>query len=148
MRYTIEHLTTFALLAVSLTCHAVDYFHNGAAFAALGSNNIIGQNPLFANETTRDFHLQTGSPAIDTARTTLAAKEDFEKRARPQGATFDRGAFELVTSSANEIILDNLGAGGRDAARGFTGAWCQSVATNKYGSNSLYSCGTATDTYR
>ena len=49
---------------------------------------------------------------------------------------------------ANEIILDNLGVGLTDATRSFTGKWCLSGAANKYGTTSLYSCGTARDTYR
>ena len=129
---------------------SIDYnvFFNGATLATLGGNNIIGQNPLFANESARDFHVLTGSPAIDTGTITRAAQEDFEKRVRPQGANVDRGAFEVAMSGGNEIVLDNLAVGQRDVTRSFTGAWCQSVATNKYGSNSLYSCGTAADTYR
>jgi Domain of unknown function (DUF4832)/Domain of unknown function (DUF4874) len=53
------------------------------------------------------------------------------------------------TGSA-EIILDNASLGVQDAAggRSFTGAWCKSVATSKYGADSLYSCGTAADSYR
>lgn len=38
--------------------------------------------------------------------------------------------------------------GASDATRSFTGLWCVSSATNKYGSHSLYSCGAARDTYR
>jgi parallel beta-helix repeat protein len=128
----------------------IDYnvFFNGATLAPLGSNNIVGQNPLFVNESTRDFHLLTGSPAIDTGTSTLAAKDDFDKRVRPQGASYDRGAFEVATNSSNEIILDNLAVSQRDATRSFTGAWCTSIAANKYGSTSLYSCGAGADTYR
>jgi hypothetical protein len=51
-------------------------------------------------------------------------------------------------AASTEIVLDNLLAGGRDATRSFTGTWCQSIAANKYGATSLYSCGASTDTYR
>lgn len=50
--------------------------------------------------------------------------------------------------ASGEIILDNLAVGASDATRSFTGLWCVSSATNKYGSHSLYSCGAARDTYR
>ncbi len=53
-----------------------------------------------------------------------------------------------VTPPLGEIVLDNANPGVQDAARIFTGNWCLSVATNSYATNSLYSCGSGTDTYR
>jgi alpha-L-arabinofuranosidase len=49
---------------------------------------------------------------------------------------------------AQELILDNAGVGVQDATRSFTGTWCASSASNRYGASSLYSCGSAVDTYR
>jgi parallel beta-helix repeat protein len=69
-------------------------FFGGTINVPIGANNIVGQNPLFANVAARNFRLQTGSPAVDTGTATLAAKEDFERRPRPQGSAVDRGAFE------------------------------------------------------
>lgn len=60
----------------------------------------------------------------------------------------------LEQSSASptdtSIIVDNAASGVQDAAggRSFTGRWCRSGAANKYGVDSLYSCGRRTDTYR
>ncbi len=53
-------------------------------------------------------------------------------------------------AAPTEIILDNASLGVNDSAGGrtFTGTWCQSVGTNPYGANALYSCGSARDTYR
>jgi hypothetical protein len=56
--------------------------------------------------------------------------------------------LDQTATTSGEIILDNLAAGGSDATRTFTGKWCGSIAANKYGSSSLYSCGTGPDTYR
>ena len=39
--------------------------------------------------------------------------------------------LEQSQAVGNEIILDNLPLGARDATRGFTGTWCQSIAANK-----------------
>ena len=51
---------------------------------------------------------------------------------------------------AQEIIIDNAALGVQDSAGGrtYAGTWCTSVATNKFGTNSFYSCGTGLDTYR
>jgi Carbohydrate binding domain/Cellulase (glycosyl hydrolase family 5) len=64
-----------------------------------------------------------------------------------------KSVWYLVSKAApvgtgGEIILDNLAVGGRDATRSFTGTWCSSIAANKYGATSLYSCGAARDSYR
>ena len=39
--------------------------------------------------------------------------------------------LEQSQAVGNEIILDNLPIGVRDATRGFTGVWRQSIAANK-----------------
>ncbi len=53
-------------------------------------------------------------------------------------------------AAPTEIVLDNAALGVNDSAGGrtFTGTWCTSTAANKYGADSLYSCGTTADTYR
>jgi len=42
----------------------------------------------------RDFHLQTGSPAIDFGLTLALVLIDFDGRTRPRGAAYDVGAYE------------------------------------------------------
>ena len=57
----------------------------------LSNNRIV--DPVFVNPTSRDYHLQSASPARDTG-STPALPYDFEQRARPQGAGPDLGAYE------------------------------------------------------
>jgi parallel beta-helix repeat protein len=52
----------------------------------------ITANPLFESST--DYNLQSGSPAIDSALASYAVGEDFDGIRRPQGAAPDIGAFE------------------------------------------------------
>lgn len=59
--------------------------------------------------------------------------------------------FSIVddTTSAEEVIVDNLPAGQSGDGVGFTGTWCKSTAPGFYGVDSLYSCGpNIRDTYR
>lgn len=58
-----------------------------------GSGNLYGVNPLFENDSAFDFHLKTGSPAIDTGLNSGIA-HDFEGTLRPKSAGFDIGAYE------------------------------------------------------
>ena len=55
----------------------------------------VSSDPMLASPTTFDFHLQSGSPAIDMGITT-AATTDYDGNARPQGNAYDIGAYEFV----------------------------------------------------
>ncbi len=57
----------------------------------LGST--VTSNPLFVSDSS-DFHLQTGSPAIDAGLTLSAVTFDLDGTARPQGGAYDIGAYE------------------------------------------------------
>jgi Divergent InlB B-repeat domain len=65
-------------------------------------------------------------------------------------ATFTATVSQSSTSTASEIVVDNAAAGVQDPAGGrtFSGTWCQSGATNEFGSGSLRSCGKGGDAYR
>jgi hypothetical protein len=59
------------------------------------ANNTIA-DPKLVDVAQGDYHLQTSSPAINTAipSTGLGTNHDFDGTARPQGAALDIGAFE------------------------------------------------------
>jgi hypothetical protein len=78
-----------------------------AAFqAATGKGaNSVDADPLFVNAAGGDLHVKSGSPAINKGMTSdvydrfynlygLNIKVDLEKTARPQGSTWDIGAYE------------------------------------------------------
>ncbi|MBI2841227.1 MAG: PKD domain-containing protein [Acidobacteria bacterium] len=54
----------------------------------------INQDPLFAGAS--DYHLQSGSPAIDQGVATSVSR-DHDGIPRPQGAAFDIGAYEYYS---------------------------------------------------
>jgi hypothetical protein len=56
--------------------------------------NFVEGDPLFVNPAAADFHLKAGSPAIDRGSAANAPAEDFDGVARPQGQSYDIGAFE------------------------------------------------------
>jgi Right handed beta helix region len=51
-------------------------------------------DPLFVDLAQGDLHVQTGSPAIDTAKEEYATPEDLDGAARPQGVGPDIGSYE------------------------------------------------------
>jgi hypothetical protein len=82
------------------------WFGAGAAPAFLAASS--NADPLFASLATFDFHLHTNSPAIDAGVVT-AATRDYDGVARPQGATFDLGAFEHGSAQVGSRVRRHLG---------------------------------------
>lgn len=60
-----------------------------------GSNNITDTSPMLKDEAGGDYHLQSGSPAVDAADLAASNAFDYEGTPRPQGARSDIGAYEL-----------------------------------------------------
>lgn len=61
----------------------------------VANHNLLNTtNPLFVDAANHDFHLQTGSPAIDAGITLTAVPTDFDDITRPQGLGYDIGAYE------------------------------------------------------
>jgi hypothetical protein len=66
-----------------------------AAGCSISQNGVGGANvdPLFHTTGRGDYRLQAGSPAVDACN--IGADVDLDGLARPQGADYDMGAFEL-----------------------------------------------------
>ena len=62
--------------------------------AVNASDNLEGVPLLVDPVTSRDFHLQAGSPAIDAGTNEYAPSDDFDRVARPVGETVDIGPYE------------------------------------------------------
>lgn len=74
-------------------------YFNGTGGAYSGDSNPVTGDPLFANAGTLDFTLQSSSPARNAGTSTTAstvAPTDRNGVARPQGASYDIGAYEYV----------------------------------------------------
>lgn len=77
---------------------------NGTISNIGGSGSVIDHNlttdPSFANAAAFDFNLHPSSPAIDAGTPVSIVKTDFMMKPRPQGSTYDIGAYEVGTDSA------------------------------------------------
>jgi len=60
----------------------------------------ITANPGFVSTSTPDFHLQSGSPAIDAGLVIGTLTLDHDGTTRPQGAGFDIGAYEFFAGGS------------------------------------------------
>jgi hypothetical protein len=72
---------------------AWDMTYNGSDVSYSTSGNITNSDPLFVNWWS-DWHLQTGSPAINAGLTLSTVPTDFDGVSRPQGGVYDIGAYE------------------------------------------------------
>ncbi|HEX4413711.1 MAG TPA: right-handed parallel beta-helix repeat-containing protein [Lacipirellulaceae bacterium] len=74
-----------------------DTFLNLAQWQATGNDthSFATAVQLFANSAANDYHLNTGSPAVNAGTSFDAAFADLEGGARPAGGIFDIGAYEL-----------------------------------------------------
>ncbi|MFA5917391.1 MAG: right-handed parallel beta-helix repeat-containing protein [Candidatus Gracilibacteria bacterium] len=61
-------------------------------------NESIG-NPYFVDINNANFHIQNTSPAIDNGKTISFFNDDFDGIKRPQGNSWDIGAFENIKLS-------------------------------------------------
>jgi hypothetical protein len=70
------------------------------------ANNLTG-DPLFVNPTpgVDDYHLRSGSPAIDSGIATQAPDQDRDGKARPSGVGYDLGAYEAGGPSGPAAAL-------------------------------------------
>jgi hypothetical protein len=73
---------------------------NGISLAA----NKTSTDPMLINPSGFDFHLRPGSPAIDAGMAASEVVNDYEGRARPQGAGHDIGAFEFSSAHSTPRI--------------------------------------------
>jgi hypothetical protein len=61
--------------------------------------SLVG-NPTFVNPAGNNYQLQSGSPAIDAGTSLSLVTSDFKGVARPQGGTYDIGAYEGTGTAA------------------------------------------------
>lgn len=104
----------------------VGYYSLATWQAATGFDmNSSASNPMFVAPTTDDFHLQTGSPAIDAGATT-GATADFAGNPVPLGAAQDIGVYEVGGLYAYEGF--DYAAGNINGANGGIG-WASGWVT-------------------
>jgi hypothetical protein len=74
------------------------------------SNNYIAGDPKFVSIANNDFHLTSGSPAIDGG-VNLGSPYDTDKDGNSRGSNWDIGAFEYGGSPPNCVDSDGDGYG-------------------------------------
>ena len=78
------------------------FFGAGNALGVFADS--VAGDPMFVSLASNNFHLQAGSPAIDSGATVQLAT-DYDGGARPQGSAYDIGAYEYPEQGSVEGTL-------------------------------------------
>ena len=93
-------------------------------------------DPMFVSPGADDYHVQAASPAVDKGTATEAPASDLEGTARPQGAAFDIGAYELCPGGDCQPGTGGTGGGGTGGnGTGGNGAWGGATGGNGTGAS-------------
>jgi hypothetical protein len=79
--------------------------HNLFDRSPVGANAIITSDVRWANESVFDFHLRSGSPAIDAGTSAGAPQFDLDDRPRPQGKGIDIGPYEFGSATGLRSLV-------------------------------------------
>jgi len=87
-----------------VTTSKADGYKLKAGFVGKETHGINGGDPKFVNYDGNDFHLRAGSPAIDKGATIAGFNKDKDGNIRPQGAAWDIGAYEFMSSTEKHSL--------------------------------------------
>jgi hypothetical protein len=94
----------------------IKYNSPKAQSLTIESNNLKSASLAtikFSNPSAKDYHLLSGSPAIDQGKDlrTLGVSIDLDGKSRPSGASFDIGAYEYTSSTTPANVVPKASAG-------------------------------------
>lgn len=93
-------IKNFEDLAIVTADHNLYFGNTTNEVGDINSSDNVEADPRFVDPANGDFHLQTGSQAIDKG-TDVGVTVDFDGTVRPQGKGFDMGAFEFKRTTPN-----------------------------------------------
>jgi len=90
----IDTLSTTAIIKNNI-CYLNNSGITNLGVGTIQSNNLMS-DPIFVNPAASDFHLQSGSSAINTGINlfSVGVTTDFDGFARPQAGNYDIGVYE------------------------------------------------------
>jgi hypothetical protein len=105
---------TYLQRSASSSCSSITGSNNlwfGVGSATSCTTGNITSDPLFVNASSKDFHLQSTSSAINAGASIATLQTDFDGVIRPQGPADDIGAYEFFQGSSQSSQCDLNGDG-------------------------------------
>jgi hypothetical protein len=115
----------------------ISYLNAGGNYSNGGSGttattNLFGVDPTFVNAGAQNFHLDTGSTAINTGTCLSAVLTDYDGDARPSGGLCDIGFDEWVAAGAVPGLVSCTPANGATGVDLFTSIICTSSGATSF----------------
>jgi hypothetical protein len=113
------------------------------------SNNLT-TDPSFVNAGAANFHLQSGSPAINagTSLVSSVVTTDFDGVSRPQGSAYDIGAYEFTSGTAPTVTPTPTSTStSPDITTGLVGHWSFDNTAQDSSGNANHATLTGSPTY-
>jgi hypothetical protein len=82
--------------------HGFNYLYSGTT-AGVGE---LVDKPLFQDEVNADYHLVTGSPAINVGTDKVNVSNDMDGNLRPAFKMYEMGAYEFIDANASLRVLE------------------------------------------
>ncbi len=99
----------------NITYGGTGKLNDGTATGITISGNLNATDPKFTNPTSYDFTLLSSSPAINAGLTLGTVTNDFNLVSRPQGTSYDIGAYEyssfVTPITTYSLSITKTGAG-------------------------------------
>jgi uncharacterized protein (TIGR03437 family) len=97
---------------------------------------IAAPAALFVDAANNNYHLKSGSPAINAGTTVAGATDDLDGIARPQGAAPDIGCYETASNTVTSVSAASYGSASL-APEAITVAFGTGLATSTLAANTM-----------
>ena len=84
---------------VTIDHNLINGYRGNTADGETRGNDYVEGDPMFVSTSTPDFHLQSGSPAINKGSSVNAPAEDYDGNSRTVNGAVDIGAYEYIQSA-------------------------------------------------
>jgi PKD repeat protein len=93
-----RYIVSCTNLSVDYNCAYNTDGTNPSATPGSQSHELWAKDPKFVSPSNGNFHIQSSSPCVNAGASLSQVTDDFDGNSRPQGSSWDTGAFEYIAA--------------------------------------------------